>query len=170
MGNDIFSRIGVPYDRMLKSLENVEGYGQFVKFIEDRADVNNDWKAEIKAVFEINKKGHPLISISSQDESEPEGIFKINDEVGIIEAAFIRYVYNEEQNKVINRVKNWLSPLSKQLTGRYEDYEISVFIFSIDDSPTDEELKHIKENLVDSIRNGDNNFFRNCSPFLSQGV
>lgn len=161
MEKDIFSRIGSPYDKM-KSLENVDGYEQFVKFIEERMGINNDWKVEIKALFEINKRSHPLVEICSQKQSEPEGIFKINSEFGIIETAFVRYVVNqsEAKRKLTNKVKNWLKPLSKYLTGKYKGYEILVHIFSFDVEPTDEELKKIRDDLSDVYNNEGKNFMK----------
>ena len=99
-----------PYDEMLKALASVKGYEQFTNFIKERAlqrnrRKSNDWKAEVKALFEINKKAHPLVEICSHMESEPEGIFKIDNELGIIEAAFVRYLFTGSDIK--RKLYNW---------------------------------------------------------------
>lgn len=84
MKNDNAKMIPNPYHLMLNLLKDITGYKEFCNFIDSGSSSNEDWKAEIKALFEINKGMHPLISICSQNESEPEGIFEINDKNGIL--------------------------------------------------------------------------------------
>lgn len=59
------NNLQTPYDLMLNSLSNVLGFKEYCDFLKKRISLNNDWKAEIKSLFEINKYGHPLERICS---------------------------------------------------------------------------------------------------------
>lgn len=149
MKNDITGIIPKPFNLMLNSLESIKGYKEFCDFVKSRSNNNKDWKAEIKALFEINKGMHPLVRICSQNESEPEGIFRIGDGDGIIEVAFVRYLFdrNLEKSKIINRIKDCFTPLCKNLIGKYQDYAIKFYLFSLGNKPTDDELKKISSDF-----------------------
>ncbi|MBA7695882.1 hypothetical protein ES703_104522 [subsurface metagenome] len=74
----------------------------------------------------------------------------------------MRYLFNQNKmkRKLINRVENWLKPLSKYLTGKYKDYVISVIIFSLDVEPTDAELKSTRNYLSNFFRKGEKNMMK----------
>jgi len=141
-------RIQTPYNFMLDSLSNIDGYKEFYDFLKKRLNVNNNWIVEIKSLFEINKKNHPLEKICSHLKSEPEGIFKIQDNYGIIEASYIEYLFNQnyETNKTINIVKNILDPFRKKIFGKFENYLILIILKN---RPTEIELIKVKTFLTD---------------------
>lgn len=159
------NNLQTPYDLMLNSLSNVLGFKEYCDFLKKRISLNNDWKAEIKSLFEINKYGHPLERICSFSESEPEGIFKFKEGYGFIEAAFIGYLFNMnyEKNKTINKIKNILEPLKQKFVDKYKNYLILLFLKSI---PTDVELKYIKEALVDYFKNNKDDLFLDNEYFV----
>lgn len=104
-----------PYNSMLFSLKNVDGYTQYLQDIYKRiVKEHNSVKAEIKALFELNENNY-LKRISShkkERESNPEGLFEvqIKDKIyrGIVEVAFIQHLFdaNERTKKFINRKLN----------------------------------------------------------------
>ena len=121
MNARFLSKLDYPYREMLQSLKDIKGYDEFVKFIGPRLSKNNDWKAEVCALFEINKTRHPLVEICSQESSKPEGIFKVGDKLGIIEAAKIGYLFdtNDENRKKINKIVNCFKPVTNLFKGQY---------------------------------------------------
>jgi hypothetical protein len=162
MKNDSADVIPNPFNLMLNSLKSVNGYKDFCNFIKRRLGSNEDWRAEIKALFEINKNTHPLVSICSQNKSEPEGVFRTGDKDGIIEAAFVRYLFdrNFEKSKTINRIQNSLKPLCKYLIDKYHDYAIKLCLFSLENKPTENELKTIKSDLIEFFTKKGENLLR----------
>ena len=144
---------------ILNSLKKINGFIEFEKFLGDRIKVSDDWKAEVKALYEINKPTHPLIEICSQGESEPEGKFILNNVDGIVEVAHIKYLFdaNHEKNKLINRINNCFGPFCKQLVNKYRDYVIKCMVLSVDKQPSDVDLRNIKDQITLLItRSGDN--------------
>ena len=142
---------------MLKSLSTVKGYDAFIEYVSKRMSDHTDCLAEIKGLFEINKSHHPLIEICSQNKSEPEGIFRMNDMKGLIEVAHVKYIFtaSHEIKKLTNKLKNTLMPFNNLLLGKYKDYVISIIVISSDFRPTEEELGECKKTIVDFIKNGD---------------
>ena len=86
-------------------MSGIEGYNSFLQFIENRQNDNRFWMSEIKAMFELNNKRHPVVKICSQGNGEPEAIFSINGQLGILEVAHIQTLFdsNFEKNKMINK-------------------------------------------------------------------
>ena len=169
--NNVMNTISTPFNSMLNSLRNIYGYPEFCDFINKRLNSNEDWRAEVKALFEINKNIHPLVRICSQSKSEPEGVFKIKDKEGIIEVAVVRYSFdnNFEKNKTINIIKNYLKPLTKKLVDKYQDYAIIFCLLSLANKPTEDELKKIKLDLTDFFSKNDDNLL-NISEWVWLGV
>ncbi len=60
MKASFISKLDHPYGQMLQSLEHVKGYHEFLDYIRPRVPKNDDWKAEVFALYEINKTKHPL--------------------------------------------------------------------------------------------------------------
>ncbi len=149
-------KIEPPYREMLDSLRDVKGYSGFIEFLRKRKNSPEDWMAEIKGLFEINKDRHPLLEICSHSISGPEGIFEIHGGVGIIEIASVGYIFpaNAQKRKITNKIKGILSPMHKLLTGKYKDYNISITICSTSVMPTDAELEDCKNEIRDFFFNG----------------
>jgi hypothetical protein len=141
---------------MLRSLKDIKGYDEFVKFIGPRLNKNDDWKAEVCALFEINKTRHPLIEICSQQSSTPEGIFKVGDKLGIIEAAKIGYLFdtNDENRKRINKIVNCFKPVANLLKGQYLSHNVRIEINDTDDIVADSELEDARNAISESLKQG----------------
>lgn len=148
------SQLDYPYREMLQFLNGVKGYDEFVKFIGDRIRKNDDWKAEVCALYEINKPKHPLIEICSQNFQTPEGIFKLGDEMGIIEASKIGYLFDtsHEKRKIINRIENCFKPISGLLVGQYSAHNIRIEVDNIDVIIPNTELENGKESVVELLK------------------
>lgn len=110
-----------PYDTMLASLTDVNGIKEYREWLQARAVSDLAWKAEVKGLFEVNKPHHALIEICSQEKGEPEGLFKVPSSVepGIIECAFVEYIFsgNDEKRTCENICRNLFAPVQKHLRG-----------------------------------------------------
>jgi hypothetical protein len=86
---------------MLFSLADVEGYHEYLEWLSSRIYIDITWRAEVKALFEVNKPMHPLTQISSQQNSEPEGFFRMPDgeSLGLVECAFVKYSFDVHHQK-----------------------------------------------------------------------
>ncbi|MEK6707004.1 MAG: hypothetical protein AABZ06_14595 [Bdellovibrionota bacterium] len=91
--------IPTPYGEMLQSLSSVNGFPAYAKWLRKRINQDKSWKAEIHALFEINKSGHPLQKITSSEENEPEGFFLLRGQEALVEAAFVGYQFDRNQEK-----------------------------------------------------------------------
>jgi hypothetical protein len=154
MNAHLLSKLDYPYGEMLQSLKDVKGYDEFIKFIGPRVRKNDDWKAEVCALFEINKTRHPLIEICSQQSSTPEGIFKVSGGLGIIEAAKIGYLFdtNNENRKRINKIVNCFKPLANLLTGQYSAHNVRIEVYNTDKIISDSELEDARNAIAVSLR------------------
>jgi hypothetical protein len=86
---------------MLSSLSSVEGYYEYLQWLSSRACTDIAWRAEAKALFEMNKPRHPLSQICSQQKGEPEGIFRMPDgkSLGLVECALVKYLFEAHHKK-----------------------------------------------------------------------
>lgn len=153
----LLSKLEYPYNEMLESLKDVRGYNEYLKdFISYRIRKNDHWKAEVSALFELNKERHPLIEICSQKVSEPEGIFKADNGLGIIEAAKIGYLFDTtyEKRTIINRIQNYFKPIGKLFKGQYSEHHLRIEIDEIDGKISDVELEKTKEAAIQLLREG----------------
>jgi hypothetical protein len=150
------SKLDYPYREMLQSLRDVKGADEFIKFIGPRVHKDDAWKAEVCGLFEINKTRHPLIEICSQQSSTPEGIFKVSDRLGIIEAAKIGYLFDTsyENRKRINKIVNCFKPIVNLLTGQYSAHNIRIEVDNTDVTISDTELKDARNVLAQLLREG----------------
>lgn len=154
MNARLLSKLDYPYREMLQSLNGAKGYDEFVGFIGDRIRKNDDWKAEVCALYEINQPKHPLIEICSQDSQTPEGIFKLGDEMGIIEAAKIGYLFTTDYEKrtKINRIENFFKPISNLFSGQYSGHNLRIEIVNIDEPISEAEMEEAKNALTQLLR------------------
>lgn len=75
--SDSQPQLDYPYNKMLDALKDINGFYELkIRILRSKSD---DWKAEVKALYEINKLTHPLIEICSHKIAEPEGIFQLNN-------------------------------------------------------------------------------------------
>ena len=147
--------IPLPYDEMMDELKGVGGYEDFVKFVQNRSLSTDHFKAEVKALFEINKKQHPLTKICSQDNSAPEGIFRIGSTSGFIEAAYIDPIFDKTKLRktVINRITNTFHPVIKKIIQFDSNYQIKVILQVLKDIQ-EKNLLIIKKQLVEKLMQG----------------
>jgi len=135
------------YNKMLERLSSIDGYDSFVTNIQQATENRNDFRAEVKALFEVNKPQHPLIKISSAEHKEPEGHFTIleTNQNGIVESAFLRdYVTNDDAVKFANNLEQ---RLGKVVTGALSDNPeslIEIGLLSFLAQPSDRSYKEIK--------------------------
>jgi hypothetical protein len=139
---------------MLQSLNGVKGYDEFVKFIGNRIRKNDDWKAEVCALYEINKPRHPLVEICSQESQTPEGIFELSGEVGIIEVAKIGYLFTThyEKKTKINRIANFFKPISNLFSGQYLGHNLRIEIDNIDEPISKAEMEKAKNAVTQLLK------------------
>ena len=136
---------------MLDELKNVKGFRNFQNFLKSRINLNDHWKAELHAIYEVNKNEHPLIEITSQDTSAaPEAIFRLDDNKAILEAKYIDLLFDANKNtsKVENIIKTYLNPLRKHIS---QDQSIAVFF----------DQDHLKDESRALISNACNSFKAN---------
>lgn len=146
MNARLLSKLEYPYREMLESLKDVRGYDEFVEFIRPRVRKNNDWKAEVLALFEINKARHPLIEICSQESSTPEGVFKVSNGLGIIEAARIGYLFdtNFEKQERINEIEDSVKSIIKLRRGRHSAHNVKIEIDNMDEPISDTQFENAR--------------------------
>ena len=142
-----------PYADMLSSLSSVAGFDEFVHWLEPRRHVDLDWRAEIKALFEINKPKHPLIRICSHEESEPEAFFRMpaSETLALLECAFVRYKFdsNQEKRTCENICKMLFAPAQTQLQSAEDSVVVLVRSFRTPPTAQDAEavLRALKEGV-----------------------
>ena len=83
--------IGQRYFEMLQALEPIPGYVDFVKSLKPRLRKDRGWRAEVLAMFEINKPQHPLKVICSSSTAGAEAIFLYHGKETMLEVATVRY-------------------------------------------------------------------------------
>lgn len=127
--------INRPFDQMLTALAGISGYDEYVEWLSQRVNVDLSWQAEIISLFEVNKENHPLLRISGHDHNEPEGIFQISGEVGILEAAYIKYKFdeNEEKRRCENVCTGFFHSVSETIT---ENGWLVIIVNSVNVTPS----------------------------------
>jgi len=141
---DVFEN---PFRQMLVELATIPGYNEYLNWLSGRVKVDQSWQAEIKSLYEINKKNHPLVHICSPDENEPEGIFLISGKQGILEAAYIGYKFdaNVKKEKYAN-LSTGLFHNFREVTA--ESNWLVVIIASVDSPPSLDDVAIIKGHLT----------------------
>lgn len=150
------AEIPQPYDQMLNALSECKGYSEFRNFVNGRLSSSKDWRAEIKALFELNKPSHHLIKICSHEESEPEGIFDLHGQTAILEVAHIGYLFhrNERLLAIANRLAYSFNPLTRLMTDRFSDYAVLITIPSIKLNPAQNILTKARKLISAKFREG----------------
>jgi hypothetical protein len=141
--------IDPPYLDMLVSLSTVEGYDEYIQWLGNRSLDDLSWRSEIKGLFEIHKREHPLLRIGSHHPSDPEGFFRAydNDTEGFIECAYIQYLFSAHSGKkrCENIAKNLFVSVQRFLT--LDDEALIILIKSFRQPPTEEDKKTVIEVL-----------------------
>jgi hypothetical protein len=131
---------------MLSKLSNIPGFSDYQKFISHRQPHNEHWKAEIKAIYELNKLGHPLTEITSQREFYPEAIFNYKKQPHLLECAYIeRDVVPQLRQQYIDKLTKTFGNLSSLLIESYANYSILILIDGA--LPVQKELNKIRNQI-----------------------
>jgi hypothetical protein len=104
--------ISFPFDEMLVRLQGVPGFDGFRQFVLNNHEHTLSWKAEVKSLYELYEAGH-LTRICSHERSEPEGEFRVGGMGGIVEAAFVQYLFDgsDDARKALNKIQSELHRL-----------------------------------------------------------
>jgi hypothetical protein len=142
-----------PYGEMLSSLSAVDGHTQFVEWLRSRTLNDLAWRAELKALYEINKPQHPLTRICSHEAGEPEAIFRVVDGeyTGIVECAFVKYLFDthHEKERCEHICENLFGRVQHHLRSPSDSIVVVVRSFRI--PPTPEEAEVVFRTLAQGV-------------------
>jgi hypothetical protein len=148
------------YNQMLERLSAIDGYDSFLTKIQESRENRNDFRAEVKALFEVNKPHHPLFKISSAEHKEPEGHFTIleTNQNGIVESAFLRdYVTNDNAGKFANNLEQRLGNVMTGVLSDNPESLIEIGLLSFLAQPSARCYKEIKTIIHEFFNNSTEN-------------
>lgn len=142
--------VGARHFEMLEALRVVPGCDDFITSLRPKLKTDRGWRAEVMALYEINKPTHPLKQISSSNHGGAEGIFTYQGRDALLEVASVSYfrVFSKDERSVCEQsFNNTVGAIRRHLTT--ETQGVWCFIESADSRGSKEDRIAIYERLAD---------------------